>query len=128
MKSKKKLCRTYISQIKSFFPVITKNERNFIKRISKSVNEYCEDNPTATLDDLYELFGSPYETISSYIITSDNFLPYFKKIRIAKWIKHVALVLIATILFLSVILYRNIQEEHKIFEEEKIGIYEETIE
>ncbi|MBU5479386.1 hypothetical protein KQI69_09225 [Eubacterium sp. MSJ-13] len=127
MKTRKKLCKKYISQIRSFFPIITKKERKYLNNICDSVNEYCGDNPTATLNDLYDIFGSPQETINSYIITHTNFASYMKKIRLAKWIKRIAIVLIIAIIFISAVLFKNIQEEHETFENEKIGISEETI-
>ena len=46
---KTKLCKEYISQIKCFFPVIRQNEKKYINYISTSVNDYCIDNPDATI-------------------------------------------------------------------------------
>lgn len=43
-----------MSEVKAFFPVITKNERKFLKIISNSVDEYCLDNPNTSIEDIYE--------------------------------------------------------------------------
>ena len=84
---KTKLCKEYISQIKCFFPVIRQNEKKYINYISTSVNDYCIDNPDAAIEDLYNIFGSPQETINSYMSENpDNIVPYFKKINVKKWI------------------------------------------
>lgn len=84
---KTKLCKKYISQIKCFFPVIRQNEKKYINYISTSVNDYCIDNPDAAIEDLYNIFGSPQETINSYMSENpDNIVPYFKKINVKKWI------------------------------------------
>ena len=75
---KTKLCKEYISQIKCFFPVIRQNEKKYINYISTSVNDYCIDNPDAAIEDLYNIFGSPQETINSYMSENpDNIVPYF---------------------------------------------------
>ena len=77
---KTKLCKEYISQIKCFFPVIRQNEKKYINYISTSVNDYCIDNPDAAIEDLYNIFGSPQETINSYMSENpDNIVPYFKR-------------------------------------------------
>lgn len=125
---KNKLRRKYMSEIKAFFPVITKNERKFLKIISNSVDEYCLDNPNTSIEDIYEQFGSPQETINSYIVTHSNFTSYMKHINIAKSIKRLILVIIAAFIFITAILFKNIQEEHKTFKDEAIYFREENIE
>lgn len=76
---KNKLRRKYMSQVKAFFPVKAKNERKFLKIISNSVDDYCTEHSDANIQDIYEQFGSPQETINNYIMTTTDSLSHILK-------------------------------------------------
>ena len=117
---KTKLCKEYISQIKCFFPVIRQNEKKYINYISTSVNDYCIDNPDAAIEDLYNIFGSPQETINSYMSENpDNIVPYFKKINVKKWIIRVLTIFIITFLIVTSTSIWYYHKENQAFEYEK---------
>lgn len=126
---KNKLCKQYISQIKSFFPIVSKKERKYINNISNSVNEYCEDNPKATLNEIYDVFGSPQETINSYMLANaDDISSYFKKVNIAKWLKRISILLMAAIIVLTSALLLRMYKDYKVFEDETMFFNEIKIE
>ena len=96
---KNKLRRKYMSQVKAFFPVKAKNERKFLKIISNSVDDYCTEHSDANIQDIYEQFGSPQETINNYIMTTtDSLKPYFKKVKRARTFRYISFILIAVIM------------------------------
>lgn len=126
---KNKLCKQYISQIKSFFPIVSKKERKYINNISNSVNEYCEDNPEATLNEIYDVFCSPQETINSYMLANaDDISSYFKKVNIAKWLKRISILLMAAIIVLTSALLLRMYKDYKVFEDETMFFNEIKIE
>lgn len=63
---KKKIINQYISQIKSFFPIITKQEKNFLNTLQKQIELFCEEESVDTIEELYHEFGGPQETVSTY--------------------------------------------------------------
>lgn len=118
-----------MSEIKAFFPVITKNERKFLKIIANSVDEYCLDNQNTSIEDIYEQFGSPQETINNYITTTTNSLkPYFKKVKQARLFKHISIILIAVIMIASTLEVIKLHNDYKTLKDTSIYDYEETIE
>lgn len=125
---KTKLCKKYISQIKSFFPVVSKKERKYLNNICDSVNEYCQDNPEATLNEIYDVFGSPQETINSYMSANADYISsYFKKVNIAKWFKRISIILIVAIIVLTSALLLRMYKDYKVFEDETMFFNEITI-
>ena len=62
-----KICKKYLNQVKSFFPVITKNEKKFLS--GYPIFEDCPEYQLITLEYLYEEFGKPEEIFSAYLST-----------------------------------------------------------
>ena len=125
---KHKLRRKYMSEIKAFFPIIKKDERKFLKMISGSVDEYCSDNPDASIQDLYEHFGSPQETINSYMTTTlDSLKPYFKKVKYARFFRYISIVLIIFIMIASTFKVLKLYNDYQTLKDTTIDHYEETI-
>ena len=123
---KNKLRRKYMSQVKAFFPVKTKNERKFLKIISNSVDDYCTEHSDANIQDIYEQFGSPQETINNYIMTTtDSLKPYFKKVKRARTFRYISFIVIMIASTLKVIKLHN---DYKTLKNTTIYDYEETIE
>ena len=53
-----KLCKEYINEIKAMFPVKGKEERKYIKNLSKDIEDYCEEADATTKEELYKNYGS----------------------------------------------------------------------
>ena len=62
-----KICKKYLNQVKSFFPVLTKNEKKFLS--NHPIFDACPENQSITLEYLYEEFGKPEEIFSAYLST-----------------------------------------------------------
>ena len=126
---KNKLRRKYMSQVKAFFPVKAKNERKFLKIISNSVDDYCTEHSDANIQDIYEQFGSPQETINNYIMTTtDSLKPYFKKVKRARTFRYISIILIAVIMIASTLEVIKLHNDYKTLKDTAIYHYEETIE
>ena len=81
-----RLCKQYISQVKLLLPTIGKSEKNCLTTLTSNLEDFCEDTSPQTMDDLYKEFGSPVDTVNSYIST----LPtetLIKRIRTSKYIR-----------------------------------------
>ena len=62
-----KICTKYLNQVKSFFPVITKNEKKFLNNYP--IFDVCPEDQSIALEYLYEEFGKPEEIFSAYLST-----------------------------------------------------------
>ena len=88
-----RLCKQYISQVKLLLPTIGKSEKNYLTTLTSNLEDFCEDTSPQTMDDLYKEFGSPVDTVNSYIST----LPtetLIKRIRTSKYIRCLIVALI----------------------------------
>ena len=88
-----RLCKQYISQVKLLLPTIGKSEKNYLTTLTSNLEDFCEDTAPQTMDDLYKEFGSPVDTVNSYIST----LPtetLIKRIRTSKYIRCLIVALI----------------------------------
>ena len=73
-------------------------------------------NPEATLNEIYDVFGSPQETINSYMPANTDYISsYFKKVNIAKWFKHISIILIVAIIVLTSALLLCMYKDYKVF-------------
>ena len=61
-----KLHKKYISQIKSAFPAIGKEEKKYLKTLSDDIKIYCEDNNPSSIEELYDNCGLPLDTVQDY--------------------------------------------------------------
>lgn len=77
------MVRKYIRNCKRLFPVYGKYERQFLNKIKRQMNEYIQEFPDATYDDLCSQFGSPKDIVVSYYESvSDDYL--LKKTNLVK--------------------------------------------
>lgn len=61
------ICKAYVSQVKAILPVWGKKEKVFVKKLHNNLCDYCEDNNTTAIDELYKGFGTPQEIVFDYI-------------------------------------------------------------
>lgn len=61
----------YMHQLKSLFPVIGKNEKAYLKHISENLEIYCEENSDASVQKIYQEFGTPTDALEKYFSTLD---------------------------------------------------------
>ena len=62
------ICTKYLNQVKSFFPVITKNEKKFLSKLPNFLMLVQKINQLH-LEYLHEEFGKPEEIFSAYLST-----------------------------------------------------------
>lgn len=65
LKNNKKICRLYLNQLRAFFPIITRQEKKYLK--AYDVYAFSPKDTALTLDDLYTQFGRPEEIFSGYL-------------------------------------------------------------
>lgn len=129
-----KICRQYIKEVKTLFPIIRKPERTYLSKLTQTVEEYSEEENIDNIEELYSNFGYPNDVVNSYLSGMDLSVMY-KNIRTAKWIqKFIIVLMVAVIIAVSIfaiVTYKNYkmdEREHEIFEQEQIFFKEETIE
>ena len=52
-----KICKQYISEVKSFFPIMGKSEKRYVTKLKANIESYCEDEEITTKEELYEKYG-----------------------------------------------------------------------
>lgn len=99
----KSLCRQYISDVKSLFPIVGKEERIFLAKLKKTIENYCDEEEFTSITELYDSFGQPNEIVNSYY--SDVDTQYvIRKIKTAKAVK-LTIMAFLLVYLISVIIY-----------------------
>lgn len=118
------ICKQYIKNVKAFFPAFGKNEKRYLKNFKLNVEEYFEENPICSLEELYQNFGSPSEVINTYYAHVDiNYI--LKQIKRTKAIKAFILSLIIFALISVSVYCISLYSEYETFKNQEI-FFEET--
>lgn len=120
------ICGRYISDVKFFFPVLGKKEKQYIKSLKLDIADYCVEENISSLEQLYERYGMPYEVANAYLSTLDvNVMA--KRIRYSKWIK-VATSAGLLLVFCGVLVWGiTTYNEYRNFAEWQVFTIDETI-
>ena len=78
-----KLNQRYLKEVKSFFPIMGKPERRYLKKLSGQINDYCIEKEVSSIDELYQDFGRPSEISNTYFSNID-INEFVKRIQLAK--------------------------------------------
>ena len=114
-----RLCKQYISQVKLLLPTIGKSEKNYLTTLTSNLEDFCEDTSPQTMDDLYKAFGSPVDTVNSYIST----LPtetLIKRIRTSKYIRCLIVALIIMFACITSIFAITYYQSFQVFKQEAV--------
>lgn len=114
-----RLCKQYISQVKLLLPTIGKSEKNYLVTLTSNLEDFCEDTSPQTMDDLYKAFGSPVDTVNSYIST----LPtetLIKRIRTSKYIRCLIVALIIMFACITSIFAITYYQSFQVFKQEAV--------
>ena len=114
-----RLCKQYISQVKLLLPTIGKSEKNYLTTLTSNLEDFCEDTSPQTMDDLYKEFGSPVDTVNSYIST----LPtetLIKRIRTSKYIRCLIVALIIMFACITSIFAITYYQSSQVFKQEAV--------
>lgn len=114
-----RLYKQYISQVKLLLPTIGKSEKNYLTTLTSNLEDFCEDTSPQTMDDLYKEFGSPVDTVNSYIST----LPaetLIKRIRTSKYIRCLIVALIIMFACITSIFAITYYQSFQVFKQEAV--------
>ena len=93
LRHNRKICKIYTRQIKSYFPIITKREKNYIN--SCNIYGFYPVDRKLTLEDLYKEVGRPEDIFSEYLNAIDSDLLY-KQIQKTKIVKAFSIFILIT--------------------------------
>lgn len=118
----KKYIRKYMKDIRTLFPTMGKDERDYLKGFKENVLDYVQENNVKSKEELFEEFGNPKEVVTEYLNRVDTEY-LIKKIKRTTIIKRGILIII--MMFMGVNLYRAtlIYKDYK--ESINARIYEE---
>lgn len=112
------LCKQYITEVKLLLPAVGKSEKHYLATLQNNLADFCEDVSPQTIHDLYNKFGTPADTASSYITT----LPakdLLKRLQIRKFLRLGTYCLAVGISCISIFFGIYLYHEYRIFEDEK---------
>ena len=64
--------KKYIKNIWTIMPMHTKKEKFYLNELKKHLNEYLDDHPQCSYDDIVQQFGEPKDIVVNYIQNSDE--------------------------------------------------------
>ena len=114
-----RLCKQYISQVKLLLPTIGKSEKNYLTTLTSNLEDFCEDTSPQTMDDLYKEFGSPVDTVNSYISTPPT-ETLIKRIRTSKYIRCLIVALIIMFACITSIFAITYYQSFQVFKQEAV--------
>lgn len=92
--------KNYIHDLKLFLPVHGKKEKQLFADIKSRLEELNKDSSDITYEQICDELGTPQEVVSEYFFNSDT--DYLvKKLRFAKYIRRVCIVIIIAILIVT---------------------------
>ncbi len=121
-----KICKEYIAEIKTLFPIKRKQEKEYIKKLAMDVESYCIDADIKDKTELYENYGKPYEVVSNYISTIDTD-DVIKRLKMGKFIRAAVIVSLAILTVAVAVFGIYMHHIYRVLEENKIVIVEEVI-
>ena len=95
--------KQYICEVKSLFPSKGKQERDYLKKLSITIDEYCEEEQINNKQAIYEKYGKPIDIVYDYYSALDT-EAIVKKIRLAGFIR-LGLVLLIIIALIATTIY-----------------------
>ena len=114
-----KLCRQYIYQVKLLLPTVGKAEKKYLATLANNLEDFCKDTSPETIHDLYKDFGTPVDTVNSYIstLTAENLI---KRIQIGKYIRGGIITLIIILADIASIFGITSYRSFQVFKQEAI--------
>jgi hypothetical protein len=70
-----KLEKKYINEISALFPLVSKQEKTYLKKMKEIIDDTLSDEavpPPEKIEDFYSLFGEPYEIVHQYLSEMDK--------------------------------------------------------
>lgn len=95
--------KQYIHDVKTLFPSKGKKERDYLKRLAVTVDEYCEETNVSNKQDIYQKYGQPIDIVHDYYSALDT-EEVIKRIRLAFVVK-LGIIVVITAVVLSALTY-----------------------
>ena len=76
--------KKYIKNIWTIMPMHTKKEKFYVSELKKHLNEYLDDHPQCSYDDIVQQFGEPKDIVVEYIQSSDLVNLHTASVRLRK--------------------------------------------
>lgn len=111
-----RFCKEYIRHVKALFPVVGREERNYLQKLAAQLEEYCEEHPVDSLVGLYKEYDKPEDVVNEYF-SSMNTDKLILRIRNAKIFKTLILCLIIALLMFSTAAFTKTVLYHKAYQE-----------
>lgn len=122
-----KVCKEYLGDIKTLFPIVKKQEKSFLKKLSADVEQFCQDTGVSSKQDLYDNYGTPYEVVNNYLSAADT--DYIvKQLRVSKLTRKIAVVLVILATIATTMYSMYLLHVHDVIEHNRIAIIEDTTE
>lgn len=117
-----KICKEYISDAKKFFPIMGRQERHFLRKISGDIEDLIEEENITSKTELIKKYRKPYEVANNYYCSFIDTDLIVKRIKISKYIKalvsvFIVLLLIVSSVYITFTVYHQIQ----FYREEIVG-------
>ncbi len=90
----------YIKNVISLFPIHSKKEREYLKKLKRNINEFDEDYPHSSYDEFVEKFGTPKDIFINYI-NNQNEEYLIKKIKRKKIMNIVCICILSFIIIIE---------------------------
>ena len=120
------LSQKYVQEVKMLFPILRKEEKDYLKKMKQNLDDYCENIPIQSIEDLYNEFGKPQDVVYDYFSITD-IASLISSIHIQKIMRRVICFACAVALigvsFYCILLY----QEHTSFMRQEAVFIEETI-
>lgn len=122
-----RICKQYISEVKTFFPIIGKDERTYIAKLITNVDNFCDEDDITTKEELYKRYGLPNDVVNDYYSTIDS-EKIIKRIRISKYVK-CSMIILLLLAFVATSYYCfTLHHAYKQFTSQEVIIFDEVIE
>lgn len=101
MNDTNRICEQYISQIKAFFPIMGKREKDYLQNLKSVLNDYCQQSTAISMCSLYDEFGTPSSIVADYFSDS-NINNTVERIRKDKSLKLVSAFLLTCLMIVLI--------------------------
>lgn len=78
--------KKYLEEIKLLLPAFSKEEKKFLRDLMERIEDYLDENPKATIQDIEDQFGTPIEIAQSYMSSLDLDV-LLKRLSISRFIR-----------------------------------------
>ena len=97
----KKIEGHYIKKVRQSLPIYGHKEKAYIKKLEDHLQNYCDEYPDVTEEDIVKEFGTPTSVVSEYFDEIDeDYL--FRKLRIRNHVRISIFVITASIIILNI--------------------------